>query len=461
MPRLPDLPGPKGSLVLGCLPQMRDDVFGFYERVHREHGGLAAFRVAHLPIVFVSAPELVEQVLVTDRDKLEKSWDYEELARVLGRGLLTNEGDDWQRKRRLIQPSFHHDRIAAYGEIMVRRTQHRIDTWQDGAPIDVPHEMSAITLEVIAESMLGVEIEADSALIGDTLDRFMRQFERMITAPVPLPLWVPTPGNLAAFRALRRLDERLLGIIAARREQLAAGATDEDLLSRLLAARFDDGSALTDRELRDELLTMIMAGHETTALALTFTLLLLHDHPAVRERLRDELDTVLAGRAPTLEDIPRLCFTRHVVDESLRLYPPAWGLGRQVKQGEVVTLRGARLVGGTQIAIAQWVNHRDPAVWGDDALAFKPERWEDEAAAKQRHKYSYFPFAGGPRSCVGMHFALMEAVLILAEITRRFDIDVTEARPIDLMPAITLRPRHGLSAVVRKRAARVPLERAA
>jgi cytochrome P450 len=329
------------------------------------------------------------------------------------------------------------------------------------APIDVPHEMSAITLEVIAESMLGVEIEADAALIGDTLDRFMRQFERMLTAPVPIPLWVPTPANLAAFRALKRLDARLMTIIAERRAQMRGGAGGDDLLSRLLAARFDDGSALTDGELRDELLTMIMAGHETTALALTFTLLLLHDHPHVREKLRAELDAVLDGRAPTLEDIPKLTTTRHIVDESLRLYPPAWGLGRQVKKGETVTLRGTPLTGGTQVAMVQWVNHRDPAQWGDDALAFRPERWEDQEAAARRHKYSYFPFAGGPRSCVGMHFALMEAVLILAEITRRFDVDVTEARPIDLMPAITLRPRDGLAAVVRKRAERAPLERAA
>lgn len=461
MPRLPDLPGPKGSFLFGSFAEMREDVFGFYERMHEDHGGLAAFRVAHLPIVFVSDPELVEQMLVTDRDKLEKSWDYEEMARILGRGLLTNEGDDWQKKRRLIQPSFHHDRIATYGEIMVRRTQQRLDGWRDGEPIDVPHEMSAITLEVIAESMLGVEIEADSALIGDTLDRFMKQFERMITAPVPLPLWVPTPGNLAAFRALKRLDARLLDIITARRAEQASGATGEDLLSRLLAARFDDGSALTDRELRDELLTMIMAGHETTALALTFTLLMLHDHPGVRETLRAELDTVLDGRSPTLEDIPRLTYTRQIIDETLRLYPPAWGLGRQVKEGAVVTVRGTPLVAGTQIAIAQWVNHRDPEVWGDDVLAFKPERWIDEEAAKRRARYSYFPFAGGPRSCVGMHFALMEAVLILAEITRRFDVDVTQARPIDLMPAITLRPRDGLAAVARKRVQRAPLEQAA
>lgn len=440
MPRpLSEMPGPPSSGVLGNINDIRRDPLGFYERCAAEYGDLVRTRVLHLQTVQVGDPELIEEVLVKHNDKLVKPFDFRELRRILGDGLLTSEGKLWRRQRTLMQPSFRNDKIRQFGEIMVRRTAERLDGWKDGETIELSDEMQRITLEVVCEALFGVGIEERAPIVADALDHFMTQFEKLFTAAVPLPLWFPTPGNIRAYRAMRKLDAVLFEIVAEGRARNGG----EDLLSRLLGATDDEGG-MSDKQLRDELITMVLAGHETTGLALSWTGLLLAKNPDVVTKLQAELREVLGDRDATAADMRSLKYTRHIVDEAMRLYPPAWAIGREVK--EPIELGGYLLPKKTQIFMMPWVTQRDGRFF-EDPLAFRPERWDGPAPPK----YAYFPFSGGARSCIGMHFAVMEAVLVLATVAQRFEFSLDEGHPIELQPAITLRPRHGIRVQLKKR----------
>lgn len=437
-------PGPRGHFLTGSLPEFRRDMLGFFTRCAREYGDVSAFSFFHIRGCLVNNPELIQEVLVSKNDRMAKPWDVRELKLALGEGLLTNEGESWRRQRQLIQPAFHHERVRHYAEIMSARAKQRADAWPDGSERDLHAEMMGLTLEIVAEALFGVDISPHVEAVDTGLSVFMRQFEAMLTGPVPLSLKVPTPGNLRARRAIRRLHRIISDIIERRRSSRTNG---NDLLACLLAAQDDEGSQMNDRQVRDEVTTLLLAGHETTAIALSWTLYLLARHPEVEARLGDELDSVLGGRRPRPDDVPRLTFTRQVVQEAMRLYPPAWGIAREAI--EEIELGGHTIPRGTQIFMVQYVTHRDPRFFAQPE-EFRPDRWSP-AEAKKIPKYAYFPFGGGSRHCIGSSFAMMEATLLLAVLMQRCRFELVPQHPIELQPAVTLRPRHGIRAVVRRR----------
>lgn len=437
----------KGLPLFGNAPNFRRDPIGFLEHC-AACGDVVPIKMMKVRGFQVNHPDLVEQVLVQTGRAFAKSPPGDRHGRdvgqmLFGNGLLTSEGEFWLRQRRLAQPAFHRERIAAYGEIMVAYTERALNSWQGGETRDSHRDMMAITLEIVAKTLFNAELDSEVAMISDAMDVIMDRFQHGQVSFQP-PLWLPTPGNRRFMRAIAELDTLIYRLIAERR---TTGADPGDLLAMLLAARDDDGQGMSDKQLRDELMTFFLAGHETTALSLSWTWLLLSRHPEVRERVEAELDTVLAGRSPTIADLPLLKYTEQVLRESMRLYPPAWGLNRFAVQD--VELGGARIPRGSFIFASQWTMHRD-ARFFPDPLSFRPERWT-EAFTKQLPRYAYFPFGGGARLCIGMAFAQMEAALLLATIAQRFRLTLVPGHPVEPQPSITMRPKYGLRMTIAAR----------
>lgn len=443
-------PGPRGRPLLGNSPAFRRDVLGFFTRCAREHGDVVGFRLGPKPCCLVNDPALIERVLVGLDDRTLKAWDLRQLEFVLGRGLLTNEGRSWRRQRRLVQPAFHTPRLHEYARRMALRAADRAAAWRAGETIDVHAEMTALTLEIVGEALLGAELSGRVEAVGEALDRVMDRFERMLRGWLPIPLSFPTPGNLRARWALRRLDRVVYEVIA-RRRAAAEGGEGHDLLAVLLAAQDEEGTG-TVRQLRDEVTTLLLAGHETTAIALSWTLWLVARHPEVEARLAEEVREVLGDRLPAAGDIGRLPRLRAAIQESMRLYPPAWGIGREPV--EDVELGGFRIEKGTQIFMVPWVTHRDPRFFARPER-FLPGRWDEDPSppcpAGKLPKYAYFPFGGGPRYCIGRGFAMMEATMVLATLLGRWRFDTVPDHRVEPQPAVTLRPRGGIPMTPRRR----------
>jgi len=350
---------------------------------------------------------------------------------------LTNEGSGWLRQRRLCQPAFHRERMASYGHTMSAFTEEMLATWKDGEVRDVHQEMMQLTMRIVAKVLFGVEVKADTERVAAALNALMRHTSggRMILPPVVRH--VPIPAMIRVKRAVRELDEIVNRII---RERRASGQDTGDLLSMLMAARDEDGSGMTDRQLRDEILTFLLAGHETTAVSLSWTWYLLSEHPEIGEKLRQELSQVLGGRTPQLEDLSRLPYTDSVVKESMRMYPPAWSLARTtIKE---LDLSGYRIPVGSNVVMSPWIMHRDPRFF-EQPEKFNPDRWTTEAT-QRLPRFAYFPFGGGPRLCIGASFAMMEAALLTAAIAQRFQLRLVPGHPVAALPSITLRPKHGM-----------------
>lgn len=435
------LASPPGEPVLGHGRAFGRDPLGFLERTRREYGDVVPLRFGPNRLVLVNDPHLVEEVLLTQHKRFAKSLAFRRIRPVVGNGLLTSEGDFWLRQRRLAQPAFHRQRIAAYGETMVAYTERLLAAWTDGSVRDVHQDMMALTLEIVARTLFDADVHDDVAAFGRAVATAFEHFQRRVTSLwVLAPDWFPVPGWRAAHQAIRQLDHVVYRVIAERR---ASGRDRGDLLSLLLQAQDEDGSRMTDRQLRDEAMTLILAGHETTALALSWALYLLSQHPGVETALAAELDGALGGRRPTVADVPRLAYTGQVVAETLRLYPPAWSVGRAALQD--VRLGQHVLARGTIALLSQYTLHRHPR-WYDDPDAFRPERWAaSEALAQRLPRFAYFPFGGGPRQCIGNQFALMEATLILATIVQRYRLTLDPPDfPVVPHPSITLRPRYGI-----------------
>jgi cytochrome P450 len=438
-------PGPRAHPLLGVLPEFRRDPLGFVLGCARQYGDVVRLRFPVLTFYLVSHPDAIEEILVTQHRDVVKGLSYRSLLRsFLGNGLLTSEGEYWRRQRRLIQPAFHRDHIASYVETMAAYADRMVRTWGDGETRDLHTDLRRLTLQIVTKVLFGAEIERETADVGRALGVVTERALRFISAPVPLPLGIPTPGNVRYHRAVRRLDQIVYGIIRARR---AGGAAGGDLLSVLLRAQDEDGSRMTDRQLRDEVITLFLAGHETTALALAWTFYLLSEHPDADAALAAEAGEVLGDRVPAVTDLPRLCYAQQVVREAMRIFPPVWGIEREARQD--LTVGGYRLPRGAQILISQYVVHRDPR-WYAEPERFRPERWAD-GTEQQRPRYAYFPFGGGPRLCIGHEFAMTEAVLVLASIVRRFRLRVAPGHPVAPLPSITLQLKHGLRAVVSRR----------
>jgi cytochrome P450 len=438
-------PAIKGSFIQGVMPEFNRDTLGFIERA-RNHGDVVRMRFLYLTAYFLYHPNDIEYVLSTNAKNFIKSRSVRSpfFQRLVGNGLLTSEGEFWRRQRRLAQPAFHRQRISGYGDVMVEYTDRLISSWSNGETRDIHQEMMRLTLEIVVKTLFNADVSGDAAKVERALAQIVKPFSAQATLKWIIDNRLPTRTHRRFNEHAKEIDEIVYRIIAERR---ATGSDQGDLLSMLLAAQDEDGSQMTDRQLRDEVMTLFLAGHETTALTLSWAWYLLAQDSEVEQKFHAELEDVLGGRLPTVDDLPRLKYTEMIAKESMRLYPPAFGLGREsINECEV---GGYRMPAGTQVFMFQWAVQRDPRFF-DEPDSFRPERWTAEFA-NSLPKYAYFPFGGGPRACIGNYFAMMEVVLLLATIGQRFSFSLRPEHPVTLMPAMSLRPKDGIKVMVEKR----------
>jgi cytochrome P450 len=440
-------PGPYGGLKGWSFRALNQSPLEMFSELAR-YGDIVGIRVVNFRNIFVNHPDLIEEVLIGHPRRYTKGRVLRANRHVFGQGLLTSEGDFWLRQRRLVQPAFHRTQISAYAETMVEYAQRMLESWRGGEERDVHQEMMRLTLQIVVKTLFDADVARDAQDVGKSLALLLElgaNFRRTLF----IPPWMPTPTNLRIKREIAFIESILYRIIGERR---ASGRDTGDLLSMLLHAQDEDGSRMTDKQLRDETITLFLAGHETTASSLSWTWWLLARNPAVEAKLHGELDGVLGGRAPSHEDLPRLPYTGNVITESLRLYPPAWGLARVAVENH--ELAGYPVKKGMGVAMAQWVVHRDTR-WYDAPEEFRPERWEGDFI-KRIPRFAYFPFGGGPRQCIGNSFALMEGALILATIAQKYRLRLVPDHPVVPLASITLRPRYGVRVRLESREGSVP-----
>ncbi len=413
----------------------------------QRYGDVASFPSGDRTTVVLNHPDDICDVLVTHQRVFRKSPAFLRAKVVLGQGLLTSDGAFHLRQRRLIQPAFHRQRIMGYAQTMIDYAVRVRERWQPGAALELHHEMMALTLAIVAKTLFDADVENDADDIGSAMDVLVGAFDRLILPFADLINAVPTPRNRRFMRERDRLDALIYRIINERRQ---SGRDHGDLLSMLIMAQDDEdnGARMTDEQVRDEAMTLFLAGHETTANALTWTFYLLAQNPAVAERFYAELDRVLAGRIPTPEDYAQLPYTRMVLSEALRMYPPAWIVSRQAS--EPYTVRGYTLPANAVVLMSQFATHHDER-WFPEPFRFDPERWTPAAQA-QRPKFSFYPFGAGSRVCIGEQFAWMEGVLLLATLGQRWLLRLVPGHPIQLQPLVTLRPRYGIKMIAERRA---------
>jgi cytochrome P450 len=444
-------PGPKGHPLLGVLPELRRDSLGFLKRTFAQYGDVAAYRLGPLRSHLLAHPDALKHVLQEHVKRYTKDHvSYQLVRRVVGDGLLTSQGEHWLRQRRLAQPAFHRQRIAAMGAAMVARAEELLAGWEGavaaGRPIDVGAAMMGLTLQIVGDALFGANVASQAAVVSRNFDILSDQTVTRFRTFNLLPPLLPTRMNREWHRARRELDAVVYAIIGERRRR---GEDTGDLLSMLMFARDEEtGAQMSDRQLRDEVLTMLIAGHETTATALTWAWALIDANPGVAARLHAELDSALGDRAPTLADLPQLGYTRMIIDETLRLYPPVYILSRNVAADDVIG--GYRIPKGSAVDLSPYLTHRHPEFWPDPER-FDPERFTPERAAA-RHKHAYIPFSTGPRMCIGNSFALIEATLVLATLARRLRLRLAEGRIPAPEPLVTLRPRGGMPMLLERRA---------
>jgi cytochrome P450 len=443
----PAAPPPGESRPWSTILALRRDPLRYLERIAARYGDIAHLRVGPYRLVYVNHPDLVHEVLVAKDASFIKGRALDQAKEVFGQGLLTSEGDFHKRQRRLIQPAFHRRRVEAYAEAMAADAAAAAARWRDGETLDIAREMMSLTLRIVARSLFSVDVEEESAReVGSALDGLIAAFSLVAIPFGGLLRKIPTPSVRRAEQGRATLDALIYGLIDERRK---AGGEDagEDLLSLLLAARDEDGSLMDAAQVRDEALTLFLAGHETTANALAWSWYLLALHPEAEARFHAEVDAVLGDRLPGAQDLPDLPCTRQIFAESMRLYPPAWAVSRRAI--EPVTIGGYPVPAGTGVLASQWVAHRDPRFF-PDPLAFRPERWTEEFEAGLP-KLAYFPFGGGPRLCIGMGFARMEGALLLATIGRRWRMRLVPGQRVEPHPRITLRPKDGVRVTLSRR----------
>jgi cytochrome P450 len=443
MARTSTPPGPSGYPGIGNLIPFLRNPLAFFTQCARDYGDVVRLRFPGTQVYLLHHPDDIEYVLRGEPHNFIKDELTRRLANLLGQGLLTSEGDFWRRQRRLAQPAFQPSHIGHYGSVMTGYTESLVQDWQDGEQRDIHRDMMQLTLAIAAKTFFDADVAQEANGVRTALEAVM-DFDMGLSSWLFPYQWAPTPAAFRFRRAVRTLDQIIYHIIQQRR---AREHTAEDLLSRLLAARNEEGSQMTDRQLRDEVMTLLLAGRETTALTLSYCSYLLAQHPQAEHALLTEWAQVLAGRTPTAADVPRLPYTTWVVRESMRLYPPAWGIGREAVNA--CTIGRYYVPKGTQLYLNQWVVHRDPR-WFDEPEAFKPERWENDLL-RRLPRGAYFPFGDGPRICIGNHFAMMEAVLVLATIGQRYHLTLASDYPLTLVPSVTLRPKYGVKMVVHKR----------
>ena len=442
-------PGPRGYPVLGVLPHLRSDPIRTFLDAADRYGDLVHLKAGPYHGFLLSSPADIRHVLQDNARNYHKSPLYDRLRDGIGNGLLTSEDSFWLRQRRLAQPAFHRQRLIGMTETMVACTEAMLERWSRiaplGAPIDLVAEMMALTQATIVRTMFSTDLGTTAEVVNRTWPIINRRIGETFWS-TKLETMLPIAANRRLWGALRDLEAVVYRIIADRR---STGRDEPDLLSMLLSARDEEtGAGMTDRQLRDEVLTMLLAGHETTSLALSWTYYLLSQHRGIARNIEDEVDAVLGDRRATFADLDRLPLTRRAIEESLRLYPPAWGFSRQALSDDEIG--GYRIPGGALVFLIPFVVHRRPTLWPDPER-FDPERFAPERVAA-RPRFAYFPFGGGPRVCIGNQFAMMEAQLVVATIAQRYRIEVGPNQDIRPEPLITLRPAPGIRATLERRA---------
>jgi cytochrome P450 len=437
-------PGPRSVPLFGNLFAFRKDPLDFLSICAQEYGDISHFRIANVNAYLLSDPDFIEYVLVRNSANFIKGRVFRSNHLLLGNGLLTSEGDFWRRQRRLAQPAFHREQVNTYAKIITTCAGQMISTWKDGDIHDIYQDMKRLALEIITRILFDVDINNESDTVGRALKVVWQEFTARIQNGLLIPEQLPTLGNIRYQRAVRQLDRIVFKIIQERRN---LGRDGNDCLSILLAAQDTDGSQMTDKQLRDEVMTLFIAGHESTALALTWTWYLLAQDPSVVSQLSNEVDGVPRSRPLEMDDLPQLRFTERVVKEAMRLYPPVWAIPRQSLND--CEIGGYKIPAGTSLTISQWVMHRDPRYFPEPDK-FKPERWENDLE-KRLPSFVYFPFGGGSRHCIAYSLAMVEAVLIIAMLAKNFDFTLLAGHRVEPFPSITLYPRYGLKARIRRK----------
>jgi cytochrome P450 len=439
-------PGPRNLSPLGSTPALQRDTIRFASEIWHRYGDVVHFRFLFWPAYALYHPDHVKQVLQENHRNYNKAFFNMKVissSSLFGNGLFTNDGESWLHQRRLMQPSFHRKRLASFGSPMTEATVAMLERWQRTAPsdtpLDIPVEMMRLTQRIVGLALFTIDLSDEVDTVGRTFTAIGPLLSKYANLPFP-PLWVPTPRNRRVQAGVNTLNTVVYAIINERRKRPVDTNTG-DLLSMLLSARDEEtGEGMSDQQLRDEVMTLLLAGHETTATALTWTWYLLSQHPEVERRLHAELDTVLGGQLPTVEHLDVLPYTRMVIQEAMRLYPPVFGFSRHaISEDEI---GGYRIRANSVIFVSQYCTHRHPAFW-EEPEVFDPERFTEERSAG-RPRFAYFPFGGGPRQCIGSAFALMEAQLVLATVAQRYALRLVPGHPVEPQVLLTMRPRYGL-----------------
>ncbi len=441
---MPSFPaGPRGLPIAGSVFEALRDPLELFMTGTRDHGDVVGFHMLHLPYVLLTNPEAIRHVLVENHKNYEKSRNYIGLKHVLGQGLVTSEGELWRRQRRLAQPAFHRERIQSFVRAMSECTADMLGRWEGENELDVHKEMMRLTFRVVGRALLSRDLDGDASAIGEALTVGLHWANDYAETLFPIPPSVPTLKNMRLKKAMKTFDDLIFGAIAERRRE----GHKDDLLSMLLEARDEEtGEAMSDNLLRDELITMVSAGHETTANALSFALYLLSKHPSWLRAVRDEAKSVLGDRLPEIDDVKKLPTAAMVIEETMRLYPPVWVFERRALEED--RFEDFVIPKDATVGISPYVLHRSAKHW-ENPEGFDPTRF-DARGKEGRHKYAYMPFGGGPRTCIGNVFALTEATIVLAMIARRFRMDLFPGHTMELDALVTLRPKGGLRMQVRE-----------
>jgi cytochrome P450 len=431
--------GPRSKRPGDQLVPMSRDPLAYLVKTASEYPDLAYFRLGNQRTFLLSNPEYVHDVLVANDWNFLKGRGLRRAKKVLGNGLLTAEGNFHRRQRRLSQPAFHKQRIAAYATTMTEYAARLRDRWQPGEKRDIAQDMMSLTLAIVAKTLFDADVEAEAKEIGQALSEILEIFSTFSSPLTDLIDKLPLPKNLRAKKGKQRLDETIYRIIEEHRN---SNEDRGDLLSMLLLAQDEEegSGGMSDDQLRDEVMTLFLAGHETTANALTWTWYLLSQHREVETKLHAELDAVLGGRLATFEDVPNLPYTTMILTEAMRLYPPVWVMGRRSISG--IKIGGYYIPAKSIVLLSQYVIHRDKRFYPEPDR-FLPERWTSEQS-KSLPKMAYFPFGGGTRFCIGEQFAWMEGILLIATIAQKWKLRLVEGHKVEPQPLITLRPKHGM-----------------
>ncbi len=448
-------PGPRGYPIVGVIPMIGKDILGFFMRMTEDYGDIVRLKLGPKTFYLVNHPDGLKQVLQDNNRNYRKG--YDQAKPLIGEGLVSSEGEFWRRQRRLVQPLFHRRRIGGFAETMIASSYEQLQGWSEmvgqSQPIDLAAEMSRLTQKIIAKTMFSTDVGDQTDALLEAFDIGLQYFNQQLFNPIPFLDRLPTPTNIRFRRALKLLDGVMFDLIEERKR---APVERDDLLGLLLKVRdADTGEGMSDQQIRDEVLTIFFAGHETTAATLAWAWYLLANHPDAAKRLYQEVDRVLGDRRPTPEDYEALQYTRGVIQESMRLFPPAWMFARQAIEPDIIC--GYHIPAGAALFLCPYTTHRHPDFW-DRPNEFDPTRFEP-AVSQDRHRMAYVPFGAGPRLCIGRDFSLLEGTLILAITAQQFSLALASGAEVQAQPVATLKPRPAVWMAARSR--RGPAQEAA